>query len=68
MPITLGNTTYYRTAEAANIIGINKSTLQRWIRAGKINEASKKDIRGWRLFTEEDIKNIKEFAETTTNP
>lgn len=66
MPVTIGDSTFYRTAEAAAKIGISKVTLRRWIKDGKVQGASKKDVRGWRLFTEEDIERIKQYAQTVT--
>ncbi|MBN1352802.1 helix-turn-helix domain-containing protein [candidate division KSB1 bacterium] len=64
MPVTIGGKSYYRTAEVANLAGVSKATLERWIKTGKVDGASKKDVRGWRLFTENDLAKIKQYAET----
>ncbi len=55
------------TAEAAKIAGISKATLLRWLKEGKIPEAAR-DIRGWRVFTEEEVERIREYANTITPP
>ena len=49
--------------EVAEIIGVVPRTILRWEDAGKIKKA-KRDWRGWRLFTEEDLKEIKKFHES----
>jgi excisionase family DNA binding protein len=60
MPITIDGQTYYRTREACGMTGIGRSTLLRWLKSGIIRGASHRDRRGWRLFTEADIKRIQE--------
>jgi len=60
MPVTIRGQTYYRTTEACRMIGISRSTLLRWLAKGLLKDASHRDIRGWRLFTEADIKRINE--------
>ena len=62
MPIKINGNTYYRTAEAIQIAGISRSTLLRWLDGGIIKDASCRDRRGWRLFTESDIKRIEDEA------
>lgn len=44
------------------MIGIHRTTLLRWLKIGIIGDASHKDRRGWRLFSETDIKRIQEEA------
>jgi excisionase family DNA binding protein len=62
MSIKINGEAYYRTSEAAQIAGISKSTLLRWLDDGIIKDASRRDRRGWRLFTEADIKRLEEEA------
>jgi DNA-binding transcriptional MerR regulator len=62
MPIKINRNTYYRTAEAAGKAGISRSTLLRWVDGGIIKDASRRDRRGWRLFTETAIKRIEDKA------
>ena len=53
---------YYWTKEACEITGISRSTFLRWVANGIIEDSTHKDRRGWRLFTEADIKRIREEA------
>ena len=62
MPIRINGATYYRTADAARKAGISRSTLLRWVDDGVIKDASRRDRRGWRLFTEDAIKRIEDEA------
>jgi excisionase family DNA binding protein len=62
MPTKIRGETYYRTGEAAQLAGISRSTLLRWLDSGIIKDASRRDRRGWRLFTEADIKRIEDEA------
>lgn len=58
MPVIINGQTYYRTAEACQMVGIGKSTLFRWTKEDIMSEAEHRDRRGWRLFTEEDIDRL----------
>ncbi len=49
--------------EVAEIIGISPKTLARWERVGKIRKP-KRDWRGWRVYEETDLEEIKKFHET----
>ena len=62
MSVIIKGETYYRTREACGMTGIGRSTLLRWLKSGIIRDASHRDRRGWRLFTETDIKRIQEEA------
>jgi len=62
MPIKINGDTYYRTSEAAQMAGISRSTLLRWLDESIIKDASHRDRRGWRLFTEGDIERIEDEA------
>jgi excisionase family DNA binding protein len=59
MPISVDSQKYYRTKEACRKAGISKSTFHRWVKQGVISDNMLKDRRGWRLFSEADIKNIR---------
>jgi len=41
--------------------GISRATLFRWLKAGVLSK-SYRDRRGWRLFTEDDLKKIQAEA------
>ena len=62
MPVTINNKKFYRTKEAAVKIGISRSTLLRWFSIGVLEDSAHRDRRGWRLFTEADIKRIEAEA------
>lgn len=62
MPIKVNGKTYYRTGEAARIACVSRSTLMRWLENGTIKETPHRDRRGWRLFTQADIKTVKKEA------
>ena len=62
MPVIIKGKTYYRTSEACQIVGIGRSTLLRWLRKDPLNDASHRDKRGWRLFTEADVERIEKEA------
>jgi predicted site-specific integrase-resolvase len=55
------------TAEAAKKAGISKATLLRWLKEGKVREVAR-DVRGWRVFNEEEVERIKEYANKITPP
>jgi len=58
--VTIKGKTYYRTTEVCEMVGIGRSTLLRWLRGGIIKDISHRDRRGWRLFTQADIKRIED--------
>lgn len=61
MPLEVNNITYYRTSEACVKTGISRATLFRWLKAGLLKK-SYRDRRGWRLFTEDDLNEIRAEA------
>ena len=48
--------------EVAEAIGISPKTLARWEKVGKIRRP-KRDWRGWRVYEESDVAEIKRFHE-----
>lgn len=55
MSVTIHGTTYYRTTEVCQKIGLSRTTFLRWLKNGIFGEAAYRDRRGWRLFTEDDV-------------
>lgn len=49
--------------EVASIVGISPKTIARWEKMGKIRKP-KRDWRGWRVYDDTDLSQIKEFHET----
>lgn len=41
-------------------IGVSKSTLQYWFRQGMVEDVGR-DARGWRVFSEADIRRLRAF-------
>ncbi len=62
MPVEIEGKRFYRTHEALKIIGISKATWFRWLKEKKVEDVTHKDIRGWRLFTEEEVERIRKYA------
>ena len=65
MPKQIGPTVYYSTHEAADSAGISKATLLRWLKSGQISEP-KRDVRGWRIFSEDELREIRAWAHKTS--
>ena len=59
MSIKLNGQTFYKTSEACRIAGISRATLFRWFNQGILEDTIQKDRRGWRLFTMNEIDEIK---------
>lgn len=47
----------FSASQAAERLGISRSTLLRWFREGRISHVAR-DFRGWRTFSEEDLTRI----------
>ena len=58
MPIVIEGQTYYRTAEVFRMVGISRNTLYRWLQKGILAGIERRDSRGWRLFTREEIDRL----------
>ena len=59
--------TYYSTAEACELAGISKSTFLRWVKENLFADVKNRDLRGWRIFTEEDVDRLKREVERIQN-
>ncbi|MFC1938761.1 MerR family transcriptional regulator [Chloroflexota bacterium] len=66
MPLVMNRQTYYRTAEVCRTVGISRNTLFRWLKQGLLGECERRDRRGWRLFTEDEIDLLKGEASRIT--
>ncbi len=49
--------------EVAETLGVSPKTLARWEKVGKIRKP-KRDWRGWRVYEEGNLSEIREFFET----
>ena len=60
MPVVYNNRKYYRTSEICKTVGVSRTTLWRWGKNGILVDSAKRDRRGWRLFTETDLEQIRQ--------
>lgn len=49
--------------EVAELVGISPKTIVRWEKVGKVKKA-KRDFRGWRVYDDTDLNDIRQFLET----
>jgi excisionase family DNA binding protein len=63
MPKTISGTEYFSASEAAQMVGVHRLTLLRWIKEGKVPDVSR-DRNGWRIFSAEVISQILKYAHT----
>ena len=66
MPVVINGNTYYRTAEVFRLIGISRNTLYRWLQKGILTGTERRDSRGWRLFTREEIDRLNDTINSIT--
>jgi excisionase family DNA binding protein len=66
MSLVMNHQTYYRTAEVCQMVGISRNTLYRWLKQGLLGKRERRDRRGWRLFTEDEIDLLREEASRVT--
>lgn len=52
----------FTITEVASMLGVSSKTLARWEKFGKIRPP-KRDWRGWRVYEENDVQQIREFHE-----
>jgi predicted site-specific integrase-resolvase len=52
----------FTITEVADMLGVSPKTLARWEKVGKIRR-SKRDWRGWRVYEDVDVQQIKDFHE-----
>jgi predicted site-specific integrase-resolvase len=57
---------FYRIKDIEKILDRDRNTILRWEREGKILPA-RKDSRGWRIYTDEDIQKIINYI-SNANP
>lgn len=62
MPQVINGTTYYQAKEVADLLGVSKQTLLRWIREEKVVDAKYRNRNGWRFFDEKEIESLKTYA------
>lgn len=58
----------YSQRETAKIVGVSYGTIGRWIKDGKIPDVARKPSSGYRVFAEEDVRHLIEFASGVKEP
>ena len=61
MPIRIDGDLYYTTREMCQEVAVSRATIFRWLRKGVLKQL-RKDRRGWRLFTEDDLNILRAEA------
>ena len=61
MPREVNGRKYLNSSEVADLAGIHRLTLLRWIREGRMPDVSR-DRNGWRIFTEADAAQVVAYA------
>lgn len=57
---------YYTTRQVADMAGIHKDTLLRWLREGRLPEPGR-DRNDWRIFTPEEAERVVQYAQRTSD-
>ena len=60
MPRIIDGRKLYQTAEACRRAGTNRMTFLKWVRQNKFEDVPCRDLNGWRLFAEEDIRRLRD--------
>jgi excisionase family DNA binding protein len=58
MPIEMNGKRYWTASEVCQKVAISRPTLYRWLKNGILAKLHR-DRKGWRMFTEEDVKRIR---------
>jgi excisionase family DNA binding protein len=65
MPRMLGGLRVFTVSEVADLVGVHRTTLLRWIHARKVPDG-KRDRNDWRMFSEAQVELIKDYALSTS--
>jgi len=58
MPREVNGKSYWLASEVCQEIAISRPTLYRWLKRGILTKLHR-DRKGWRMFTEEDLRKIR---------
>ena len=53
---------FYKVSDVAEILGITTRSLYNWEKAGKIPKPHRDPMSNYRLYTKEDIENLKKLT------
>jgi predicted site-specific integrase-resolvase len=62
LPVKFKDQEFYLISDVCRMTGVSRSTLWRWTKSGILQDAAKRDRRGWRLFTAADVVKIDDEA------
>ena len=62
MPREMNGKRYWSASEVCREVAISRPTLYRWIKRGILTKLHR-DRKGWRMFTEEDLRKIRSEAD-----
>jgi len=62
MPVTVEGRILYRIGEALAAASLSRATYFRWIKDGRIRDTQFKDRNGRRVFTDEELSELKREA------
>ena len=63
MPMKVRGKSYHLVSETSQLSGVSVRTIYRWMHKGIITGGKLQNRKGWTLFTEEDITELKAKAE-----
>jgi DNA-binding transcriptional MerR regulator len=58
MPREVNGKSYWLASEVCQEVAISRPTLYRWLKRGILTKLHR-DRKGWRMFTEEDLRKIR---------
>ena len=56
---------YLTSGQVARMLHISVSTLKRWLSHAELNIKEYRNYNGWRLFTHDDVEELKRFKKLT---
>jgi hypothetical protein len=62
MPTVIEGLKVYRIAEALAEAGVSRATYFRWVKQGRVADTRYKDRNGRRVFTDEELADLKKAA------
>ncbi len=66
MSVIIDGQTYFRTADVYRTLGISRNTLYRWLQKDILGTSERRDSRGWRLFTKDEIDKLSKSNNSIT--
>jgi len=63
MPVVIDGKKLYRIGEALAAAPVSRATYFRWLKEGRVRDTHYRDRNGRRLFTEEELKELKNQAQ-----